>query len=137
MARERSCGAVIFSDNDYLLLRYGWGHWGFMKGNVETGEDELETILREAEEETRLTANQLSFIEGFRETITYFYKNEGRTIYKKVIFLLAESNSRDVTLSHEHNDYAWLDYNEALKRLTYDNAREILQKAEQHRQNNL
>ena len=137
MARERSCGAVIFSDNFYLLLRYGWGHWDFVKGNVETGEDELETILRETEEETRLTANQLSFIEGFRETITYFYKNDGRTIYKKVIFLLAESNSRDVTLSHEHNDYAWLDYNEALKRLTYDNAQAILQKAEQHRQNNL
>lgn len=137
MVGEQSCGAVIFSDDAYLLLRYGWGHWGFVKGNVEAGEDERETILREAEEETGLTTDQLSFLEGFRETISYFYKKDGRTIYKEVIYLLAESLSRDVTLSHEHTDYAWLDYDEAMERLTYDNTREILQKAERHRQNNL
>ncbi|HHF56026.1 MAG TPA: diadenosine tetraphosphate hydrolase, partial [Thermoplasmatales archaeon] len=33
MPVERSCGGVIFKDKKYLLLKYGWGHWGFVKGN--------------------------------------------------------------------------------------------------------
>ncbi len=137
MPTERSCGAVVYNRDGYLLLRYGWGHWGFVKGNVEPGEDEQETVLREAEEETGLTPGQLFFQDGFRETITYFYKKDGTTIHKEVVYFLAESTSRDVSLSHEHTDYAWLSYDEAMERLTYDNARQVLKKAERHRQNNL
>ncbi|MFO8133292.1 MAG: bis(5'-nucleosyl)-tetraphosphatase [Thermoplasmatota archaeon] len=134
MPVERSCGAVVFNDGGYLLLRYGRGHWGFVKGNVEPGEDERETVLREAEEETGLTPEQLSFVEGFRETTSYFYKKDGATIYKEVVFFLAESRSREVSLSHEHTDHAWLGYTEAMEQLTYDNAKNVLEKAERHRQ---
>lgn len=137
MPTERSCGAVVYSDGVYLLLRYGWGHWGFVKGNVESGEDERETVLREAEEETGLTPEQLSLQDGFRETITYIYKKDGTAIHKEVVYFLAESSSRAVSLSHEHTDYAWLSYDRAMERLTYDNARTVLKKAARHRQNNL
>jgi len=133
MPVERSCGAVVFNGDAYLLLQYGRGHWGFVKGNVEPGEDERTTVLREAEEETGLTPDQLSFVEGFRESISYFYKKDGATVYKEVVFFLAESRSREVSLSHEHTNYAWLGYDEAMERLTYDNARRILGKAMRYR----
>jgi len=129
MPVERSCGGVIFKDKKYLLLKYGWGHWGFVKGNIEKGESLEETFFREAEEEAGLKKENLKILEGFMEKISYFYKREGKTIYKEVIYLLAESNTYDVKLSHEHTDFAWLDYENALRRITYENDRNVLRKA--------
>ncbi|RLF46620.1 MAG: diadenosine tetraphosphate hydrolase [Thermoplasmata archaeon] len=129
MPVERSCGAVIFKDGKYLLLKYGWGHWGFVKGNIEKGESLEETFFREAEEEAGLKKENLRLIEGFKEKISYFYKKGGKTIYKEVIYLLAESNTFDVKLSHEHTAYEWLSYEDALERITYENDRNVLRKA--------
>jgi len=130
---EKSCGAIIFTRNNtrrYLLLKYGWGHWGFVKGHVEKGEDENQTVLREMEEETGIKAEQLQFIPSFNEKISYFYTKEGKKIYKEVIYFLAESYGMQIKLSHEHTDYSWLPYNEAMKQLTYENDRMVLEKAE-------
>ena len=49
--------------------------------------------------------------------------------HKKVIFFLAKTNSKNVILSHEHLDSVWLNYNDALKKLTYDNAINLLKKS--------
>lgn len=130
MAVEKSCGGVIFKEGKYLLLKYGWGHWGFVKGNIEKGEKIEETFLREAEEEAGLKKDDLRIIEGFREKISYFYKKEGKTIYKEVIYLLAESRTYNVVLSHEHTSYEWLEYEDALKKITFENDRNVLKKAE-------
>jgi len=130
MPRERSCGAVVFRKNgsvEYLLLHYEAGHWDFVKGQVEEGETEEETARRELLEETGITDAQ--FIQDFREKISYFYRREGKTIYKEVIFLLVEAKWSEVTLSYEHIGYAWLPYEEALKRLTFKNAKDVLRKA--------
>ena len=38
MPFERSGGAILFhKEKGFLLLKYGWGHWGFVKGNIEEG----------------------------------------------------------------------------------------------------
>ncbi|KAA0005675.1 MAG: NUDIX domain-containing protein [Thermoplasmata archaeon] len=129
MPVEKSCGAVIFCGREYLLLKYGWGHWGFVKGNIEKGETMEETFFREAEEEAGLKRENLKIIEGFREKISYFYRKEGRTIFKVVVYLLAESNTKDVKLSFEHTDYAWLPFEEAIERVTYDGDKKVLRKA--------
>ena len=129
----KSCGAVIFHKNmerKYLLLRYGWGHWGFVKGKIEEGEDDMQAVLREAEEETGLKAEQLNFIPKFTEKINYFYTHEGRRVYKEVVYFLAESSLAKVRLSYEHTEYAWLPYEEAIKVVTYENDRKVLEKAE-------
>ncbi len=131
MPVERSCGAVIFKDGKYLLLKYEWGHWGFVKGNIEKGESLEKTFLREAEEEAGLKKEDLEIIYGFREKINYFYRKEGKTIYKEVIYLLAESKTFDVKLSYEHTAYKWLSYEEALEKITHENDRKVLEKAHQ------
>ncbi len=129
MPVERSCGAVIFKDGKYLLLKYEWGHWGFVKGNIEKGESLEKTFLREAEEEAGLKKEDLEIIYGFKEKISYFYRKEGKTIFKEVIYLLAESKTFDVKLSYEHTDYEWLPYEEALEKITYENDKKVLRKA--------
>lgn len=131
MPLEVSAGAVVFREADdkieYLLLHYESGHWDFPKGNVEKGEAERETVAREVEEETGLLA--IEFVEGFKEEIRYFYKREGKTIAKRVVFYLSEAKEGEVKLSYEHIGYDWLPYNEALDKLTYKNAKDVLRKA--------
>jgi 8-oxo-dGTP pyrophosphatase MutT (NUDIX family) len=50
-------------------------------------------------------------------------------IYKQVVFFLAKTKTDKVNVSHEHLDYTWLDYDKALEKLTYPNAKNILSKA--------
>jgi 8-oxo-dGTP pyrophosphatase MutT (NUDIX family) len=131
MLNEKSCGAVVYaqtSELKYLLLQYEAGHWDFVKGNVEAGETEKETTVRELGEETGIT--DATFIEGFKEHISYFYKRQGGTVYKEVVFFLMESKNTNVKLSFEHIAFEWLTYQDAMKRLTFKNARDVLTKAD-------
>jgi len=132
MPSEKSCGAVIFRRNGvnkYLLLHYEGGHWDFVKGHVEKNESERQTALRETEEEAGIT--DLTFIEGFRETISYFYRRAGRTVRKDVVFYLLQTKTEAVRLSREHVGFEWLTYDRAMERLTYKNAKDTLQKAQE------
>jgi len=134
MRKEVSAGVVVFRrvDGDvvYLLLKYGWGHWGFIKGHIESGEKEIDAARREALEEAGIS--DLRFVFGFREKIEYDYFMGGRKIHKTVYYYLAETTQKDVRLSYEHKDFAWLPYEEALKRITYDNDRDVLRKAHRY-----
>ena len=133
MLNEKSCGAVVFrkdADAKFLLLRYEAGHWDFVKGNVEPNETEMNTVVRELREETGIT--EANFIDGFRETITYFYKRQGSFVKKEVVFFIMQTFTANVTLSFEHVGYEWLSYEAALDRLTFRNAKDILRKANQY-----
>ena len=129
--REKSCGAVVFIKKEdqtkYLLLNYAAGHWDFVKGNVEPNETEKETVIRELQEETGITDAQ--FIDGFKETIAYFYRRQGLTVHKEVVFFIMETHTEKVELSFEHIGYIWLDYQHAMEKLTFKNAKDVLQKA--------
>lgn len=131
MQHEKSCGAVVFfkdTETKYLLLQYEAGHWDFVKGNVEKNESEKDTVLRELREETGIVATQV--LEGFRERIEYFYRRQGETIRKEVVFYLIEAQDKDVKLSYEHVGFEWLDYSNAMEKLTFKNAKNVLQKAQ-------
>lgn len=132
MPDERSAGAVVFRMEGgkplYLLLHYAAGHWDFVKGKVEGGESGLETAVREAREEAGL--RDLVFREGFREGITYVYKRGGKAVHKEVLLLLAETRAKEITLSPEHTGCIWLPYAAAHAKLTYENAKRVLEKAD-------
>jgi len=131
---ERSAGAVLFNDigssRQYLLLRYPAGHWDFPKGNVEKGESEGQTVLREVNEETGL--DDVKLIDGFRRKIEYFYRRESKSVHKEVVFLLAETKKEDVKLSLEHQAYGWFSFREALEKVTYNNSRRTLLQAQKY-----
>ncbi len=130
MPKEISAGAVVFrrdGEIKYLLLRYESGHWDFPRGAIEIGEKEKETVMREAKEETGIS--DLIFLPNFREKIFWFYKKEGKTIYKEAIFYLAETKTEKINLSHEHIDFKWLPYTGAMEQITFPNGKKVLEKA--------
>ena len=131
MPQERSAGAIVFrrgNNTEYLLLHYETGHWEFPRGNIEKGETEHEAARREIREETGIT--DITFLDGFKETSVWFFRREGKTIHKEATYFLAETTQDNVTISHEHQDYIWLSFEQAMEKVTFKNAKEILQKAE-------
>ncbi len=129
MGREVSAGVIlsrIGAQREYLILDYG-SHWDFPKGHVESGEDLETTARRELQEETGI--RDARFIPGFKESMRYFYRKSGEGMLKVVTYFLAETAAGEVTLSFEHHGFAWLPYEECLKRLTFQNARDLLAKA--------
>lgn len=128
---EKSCGIVLFrlegGVRQYLLLHYPSGHWDLAKGHVEADEEEMETALRELEEETGIT--NVDFVEGFRYPVSYSYMRGGRLSHKQVIFYLAETDQDAVEISHEHQGHQWLPYEQAHAKLTFKNAKDLLESA--------
>jgi bis(5'-nucleosidyl)-tetraphosphatase len=137
MARqERSAGVIVFhtsadnSKRSYLLLDYG-KHWDFPKGHVEKRETDLDAAIRELEEETGIT--RIELVPDFARSIVYFFRHSKRGLVRKeVMFFLAETKSRKVTLSHEHVGHIFLPFDEAIARLTYPNAKQVLRDANEH-----
>lgn len=155
MPKEKSAGAIIFREEPfgaaqgkegkkyYLLLHYApsepgrKGHWEYPKGHIEEKETEEETIKREVKEETGI--DEMEIIPGFKEYIKYFFrrsyglKGEARKkapwVFKLVVFFLAKTDIKEIKLSDEHDGFLWLPYEEAFKKLTYKNAKELLKKA--------
>ena len=131
MIEETSAGIVLFRNEDskilFLLLHYPSGHWDFVKGKMEKGESIHETAIRETREETGIT--DISFLDDFEEWIEYNFQFKGELVHKKVVFFLAETKTKEVLISHEHLDYTWMDYQTAMEKTTFDNAKSVLTKS--------
>jgi 8-oxo-dGTP pyrophosphatase MutT (NUDIX family) len=132
MIEETSAGIVLFrkekAGNLFLLLHYPSGHWDFVKGKMENGESTKETAIRETQEETGIT--DIKFADNFEEWIEYNFQYQGELVHKKVVFFLAETKETEVKISHEHLDYVWMDYNTAIEKTTFVNAKTVLTKAQ-------
>ncbi len=125
----RSAGVVVFNEikkREYLLLKSG--HWDFPKGIMEKGEKSKATALRELKEETGIS--KASILPGFKETISFIYTWKGKRLLKFVVFYLAKTRQKKVNLSFEHKGFIWLPYKEAVNKATFQNAKNILRKAE-------
>jgi len=133
MIEETSAGVVIFRRENskilFLLLNYPSGHWDFVKGKMEEGETTHQTAIRETREETGIT--DFVFLDDFEEWIKYNFQYHGELVNKKVVFFLAETKTEQVIISHEHLDYIWADYETAMEKTTFDNAKSILTKSKE------
>ena len=131
MQKEVSAGIVLYNDDNdevqFLVLKYPGGHWDFVKGKMENSEEPKETAIRETKEETGII--DVEFIDGFNEEISYTFYVKNEEIDKKVIFYLGKTKSTEIVLSHEHLDFAWLNLKDAMDRITYENAKIVLTKA--------
>jgi 8-oxo-dGTP pyrophosphatase MutT (NUDIX family) len=136
---SKSVGVVIFRrigrSYSYLLLHHGGSYWNFPKGTQEQGEADLQTALRELEEETGI--KNVKLIDEFVDQYQYEFDSEIRDgvrerIYKTAIFYLGEVENDEVKISGEHIDYGWFDYETALKRLFFQNGQDVLKRAHKH-----
>ena len=132
MIEETSAGIVLIrkekGKNLFLLLHYPSGHWDFVKGKMEKDETTHETAIRETKEETGIT--DITFFKNFEEWIEYNFQYQGELVHKKVVFFLGETKTKEVVISHEHLDFTWMDYNTAMEKTTFRNAKTVLTRAQ-------
>jgi len=72
----------------------------------------------------------LRVLPGYENKIEYFYRREGKKVHKTVVFFLAETAVEKVTISFEHQDSGWFGYDEAMKKVSYPNARRLIREAQ-------
>ena len=127
---EKSCGTIPYTINNgtihYLLVRAkDDGYCGFPKGHVEENESEEETALRETLEETSVN---IQINRAFRYEITYQTDNGNA---KTVIYFLANFKNQMPKRNKyfENFEYLLLPFDSALQELTFENARQMLRKA--------
>lgn len=113
MREITSCGVLVFDKDSFLLMRHD-KRYDLPKGHVKPGETELQTALRELEEETGIRAEDVELDPDFRYAVTYFpvYKRFGNELVEKttVIFVAHLKHSVDVQVS-EHIAFEWVDWN--------------------------
>ena len=120
---------VMYSKNndkiEYLIIKRSekdGGFWQGVTGTLEEGEKLKECLIREIKEELGIVnINKISEIE---ETIQWA-KKTGFMITEYVFSVELDRNI-NVTLSEEHNDYKWCDFNEAYQWLGKDNNKNTL-----------
>ncbi len=130
---ETSAGGVVFRRSGaggpvVLLIKDSYRNWGFPKGHVEAGEAPEQAAAREIGEETGLTNLELKA--PIRD-IDWFFRFRGTLIHKACHFFLFESPDGEATPQRDEGITAvrWVGLEEALKTVSYANAREVLREA--------
>ena len=102
--------------------------------HVDPGESDMETALRETEEEAGLNASHLKVVEDFRKELHYEVNQKPKT----VIYWLAKlvDPTTTVRLSHEHKDFKWVKLEEACQLADYLDLQSVLRESEAYLKKN-
>jgi bis(5'-nucleosidyl)-tetraphosphatase len=133
--KDASFGAVPVmkkgKEYQFLIIQHQAGHWGFPKGHPEKEETELQTAMRELNEETGLTHFRMSSEVSFEE-VYHFYLWRKR-ITKTVKYFIAFIEKPEVQLQEEEiADSRWVKLAEAEKLISFEPARKILRDVHQY-----
>ena len=130
---EFSAGFLVFRETPegrvWLLLDYG-KHWDYAKGHLEEGETAWQAAVRELREETGI--KRIDRVTRWQRNMHYaFYSSSKGPVTKTVTYFIGKTPTEEVKVIDEHMGYAWMPYEAAMERLTYENARELLKGAEE------
>ena len=127
---EKSCGTIPYTFKGksfyYLLVKAkDDGYCGFPKGHVELEESEEETAFRETLEETSIS---VVINQKFRYEITYQMDNG---VKKTVVYYLASFQDQSPKRNNNYEDFEYLllPFDKAYKKLTFENTKEMLKRA--------
>ena len=130
MQYVKSCGFIVYktveNTNYYLIIQSTNGDIGFPKGHMEDGETELQTAIRELKEETNV---DVEIIEGFRKQIEYPLPKRPDVIKQSVYFLGRAVTDDVICQEGEVINAAFVSYDEAMRTLTFEDARRLLEDA--------
>jgi 8-oxo-dGTP pyrophosphatase MutT (NUDIX family) len=130
--QEESAGGIVFrlerGKPRYLLIRDSYRNWGFPKGHLEPGEEPENAAVREVGEETGLRS---LLIRGLIDTINWDFRFRGQAIHKVCHFFLMEARRARTSPQRAEGITAcrWMSFDEAQRRISYRNAREVLRRA--------
>ena len=112
----------------FLIIRDSYDNWGFPKGHVESGERPEGAALREVIEETGLSN---LIVRATIDTIDWYFRFRGRLIHKVCHFYLMETDHADTCPQQSEGITAcrWETYDEAMRLISYANARDVLRRA--------
>lgn len=121
LKKEKSCGCIIIKDNKVLLVyEKNMNFWGFPKGHMEKGENEIETALREVKEEVGI---DVEINNKKRYVLNYNIRDEiDKTT---VLYVAVPKNDEIIMQESEIEDAKWCNFEEALNTLTFDDSREM------------
>ena len=124
LRKEKSCGCIIIKNRKVLLVyEKNRNFWGFPKGHMEEGENEIQTALREVKEEVGL---EVEIDEGKRYILNYIIRDE---IDKTTVLYIATPKSEEIVMQEsEIENTKWCDFDEALNTLTFENCKEMFKK---------
>ena len=133
MEFEKSCGAIVFTEvngeRKYVVIRSVGGDYGFPKGHMEAGETEEVTALREVREEVGVS---ITLLDGFRQEEWYDLLNKPG-VRKQVVYFLGKYEGQELKRQEaEISRVHLLSYEEAVERLTFEQMKEVLKKAEEY-----
>jgi len=112
--------------SEFLLLRNKRGFWGFPQGHKERGENDIQTLQREVQEETGIVNLEIHQYIG---KIQYkYFRADGLRSEKEVKFYFATTTTREVIISNEHEDFKWTNYLDALSILDHRQLKSIILK---------
>jgi 8-oxo-dGTP pyrophosphatase MutT (NUDIX family) len=129
---ETSAGGIVFrhdgAETFFLLIRDSYQNWGFPKGHLEEGERPDAAALREVGEETGLAQLELR---APVDTIDWHFRFRGRAIHKVCHFYLMEAHDSRTKPQRDEGITAcrWVRYDEAVRLVSYANARAVLERA--------
>lgn len=153
MKKEISAGLIVYglaanAVPKFLLLYHGGRYWNFPKGRIEMSnenlsisgqgktekinrrESSIQTAFRETFEETGLRRRELMLKRGFKIHQRYRFFRNKKPIFKTVIYYLAETKTRQINISDEHEGYGWFNCKDALFILSqHKDSQGILKKA--------
>ena len=127
---EHSAGGVVVRVADgrhwVLLIRDPYKKWGLPKGHLEGAETGAQAAFREVLEETGLPSVEVGPELGM---IDWHFRLNGKLIHKYCQFFLmaTESATTCPEIAEGITECLWLPLDEALERVTYDNARGMIQ----------
>jgi ADP-ribose pyrophosphatase YjhB (NUDIX family) len=126
---EHSAGGVVLRRIDgaihALLIRDPYRNWGLPKGHLEGEETAEDAAAREVREETGLAELEVGPRLG---TIDWYFRADGTVVHKYCVFfaMAAPRGRPEPEVAEGITECAWFAVDEAVDRITYDNAREIL-----------
>ena len=126
-----SAGGVVLRNNSnglevLVCERYSEGLIALPKGKPNEGESEAQTALREVREETGAIVEIITLV----KEIFYSFQSNGKTMNKKVTFYLMKSLGGNI--QHHDNEFDkvyWEQIDSALKKLTFQGEKNVLEEA--------
>ncbi len=119
----KTVSVVVRRGSQTLALRrapYRGGFWQLVTGRLEAGETPAQAAAREAREETGAQlVRSLDYEHGFAL--------EGPTLVREHAFTARLEG--EPTLSEEHDDYEWLERDEAIARMPFQGLKEAVRRS--------